>query len=79
MNIDFDELTLDEVEQIELLSGISIDQIMKRGVPKGRALKAIIFVVARRTNPDFTIEEAGKMKFDDAANLLDQANDTKKD
>lgn len=72
MEIDFDLLTLDEVEQIELISGLSIDEVMKRGKPKGRALKAVIFVMARRTNPEYTLEEAGKMKFDEAAELLNK-------
>jgi len=78
MTIDFDLLTLDEVEQIELISGLSIDAIMKRGEPKGRALKAVIFVMARRTNPEYTIEEAGKMTFEAAANLLNGEPDQKK-
>lgn len=78
MQIDFDALTLDEVEQIELISGVSIDQIMKRGTPKGRALKAIIYVVAKRTDPDYTIEQAGKLQFQEAAALLNGEPDQKK-
>ena len=32
---DFESLTLNEVEQIELITGASIDQLMDAGQPKG--------------------------------------------
>ncbi len=78
MNIDIDALTLAEVEEIELISGVSIDEILKRGTPKGRALKAIIYVFAKRTNPNYTIEEAGKLEFQEAAALLNGEAQPKK-
>jgi len=63
---DFESLTLDEVEQIELIAGTSIDQLMDAGAPKGKALKAIIFVIKKRNDPNFTLEMAGKVALKDA-------------
>lgn len=67
---DFESLTLDEVETIELLTGSSIDQIMSDGAPKGKALKAIIYIIKKRQEPDFTLEQAGKFKMADVNELL---------
>ena len=67
---DFESLTLNEVETIELFTGASIDQIMSEGQPKGKALKAIIFVIKKREDPNFTIEQAGSFKMSDVNALL---------
>jgi hypothetical protein len=42
--IDFNRMTLNEVEQIEMLTGRNIDSIMGDDAPRGRAFKAIIFI-----------------------------------
>lgn len=44
---DFESLTLNEVEQIELITGNSIDQLLDAGQAKGKALKAIIFIMKK--------------------------------
>jgi hypothetical protein len=61
MNVDINTLTLGEVAAVESLSGLAIDQLGEAGVPKGRLYAAIIFVLNKRANPDYT--------FDDAMNL----------
>lgn len=66
---DFESLTLDEVEQIELITGSSIDQILDAGQAKGKALKAIIYIMKKRQDPSFTIEQAGKIPLAEA-NLM---------
>jgi hypothetical protein len=63
---DFESLTLAEVETIELITGSSIDQLMDAGQPKGKALKAIIFVIRKRTDSNFTLEDAGKIPLREA-------------
>jgi hypothetical protein len=45
---DFESLTLNEVEQIELITGASIDQLLDAGQAKGKAMKAIIFIMKKR-------------------------------
>lgn len=71
MNPDFfSTLTLDEVETIENLSGLPMDELMQQGKLKGKALKAIIWVARKRTNPDFKMEDAGKVTFAEALDLF---------
>jgi hypothetical protein len=49
--IDFEQLTLNEVETIENLTGISIDQVVGDGTPKGKNQFWQIFELAKKT-PD---------------------------
>lgn len=72
------ELTLDEIETIELIIGRPIDDLMAEGELKGKALKAIVFVYQKKTNPAFTIEEAAKWTFSDAVNLLKRTSENPK-
>jgi hypothetical protein len=77
MTIDFDTMTLNEIEQIELLTGRSIDSIMDDGAPRGRVFKAIIYVFTKRTNPDFTFEQAGEFSMEQATALFSGDDDPK--
>ena len=74
---DFESLTLDEVEQIELIAGTSIDQLMDTGAPKGKALNAIIYIIKKRQDPNFTLEMAGKIPLKDAQNAFLGESDPK--
>lgn len=76
-NFDFESLTLNEVEQIELITGSSIDQLMDAGQPKGKALKAIIFIMKKRIEPDFTLEQAGAITMTDANKMFISDSDPK--
>lgn len=77
MIIDFDTMTLNEIEQIELLTGRSIDSIMDDGAPRGRVFKAIIFVFKKRTDPNFTFEQAGEFSMEQATALFSGDDDPK--
>jgi hypothetical protein len=77
MTIDFDTMTLNEIEQIELLTGKSIESIMDDGAPRGRVFKAIIYVFKKRTNPDFTFEQAGEFSMEQATALFSGDEDPK--
>ena len=74
---DFESLTLNEVEQIELITGASIDQLMSDGQPKGKALKAIIFTIKKRTDPSFTLEQAGAISMTEANQMFASVDDPK--
>ena len=50
VNVAIEALTLDEIETVENLTQRSIETIMNDGVPKGRTLKAILFVLQSRSN-----------------------------
>jgi hypothetical protein len=70
MAIDFNAMTLNEIEQIESLTGRNVDSIMSEDAPRGRAFKAIIFIYKKRTDPNFTFEQAGSLSLEEATNLF---------
>jgi hypothetical protein len=74
---DFESLTLNEVEQIELITGSSIDQLMDAGQAKGKAMKAIIWIMKKRTDPNFTLEQAGALSMTEANALFAGESDPK--
>ena len=74
---DFESLTLNEVEQIELITGASIDQLMDAGQPKGKAMKAIIYTIKKRTDPNFTLEQAGAVSMTEANSMFESVDDPK--
>jgi hypothetical protein len=76
-NFDFESLTLNEVEQIELITGASIDQILDAGQAKGKAMKAIIFIMKKRIDPNFTLEQAGEISMTEANSMFAGESDPK--
>jgi hypothetical protein len=74
---DFESLTLNEVEQIELITGASIDQLLDAGQAKGKAMKAIIFIMKKRIDPEFTLEQAGQISMIEANSMFSGASDPK--
>ena len=55
------DLTLDESEAFEEISGVTLDKMDT--VSQSRLIKALIFITMKRTDPTFTIEDAGKVKW----------------
>ena len=70
MNFDPDDLTLNEIEEAEELLGAPIDELLSSGSPKGRALKVIVYLLMRRTDPSITLEQAGQVKLSE----IDEGN-----
>lgn len=70
---DFDDLTIEEVEILEDITGLSIAELNpengKRPAPQGKTLRAIVYIVNHRTNPDFTIDDAGRVKVTAVADM----------
>lgn len=66
IEIDLNHLTIDEIETIEDIVDAPIDSITNPNMRKAKLLKAVGFVIKRRTNPEFRLEDAGKLrvKFD---------------
>ena len=77
-SFDFESLTLEEVELIENLVGESIDQAFGDGKPKGKALKVFTWIVMKRDNPKFTIEEASQYTLNQALSMI-QGDEAKKE
>lgn len=75
---DFDSLTLEEVELIENLSNSSIDEAFDNGKPKGKALAAFVWVVLKRDNPTYKMEDAKKISLKEALEMI-KGDDQKKE
>lgn len=61
LSIELESLTVGEIEEIEEITGYPIDKVFDGDRPRGKVLRAIGFVVKRRENPDFTLEDAGRL------------------
>lgn len=59
--VDLDALRIREIEELEEIIDGPFDQALADGRPKGKALRAIAYIVKRRENPDFTMEDAGEL------------------
>ena len=77
-SFDFESLTLEEVEVIENLTNSSIDEAFANGKPKGKALSAFVWVVLKRENPSFKIEDARKLTLKQALEMV-KGDEEKKD
>ena len=73
---DFESLTIGEVETIEHISGSPIDALMDDSSLKGKSLKAVVFIIKKRENPMFTLEDAAKLSFKEAMGILNVGDDT---
>jgi len=69
-DFDFDSMTLEEVELIENLTNSSIDEAFGNGKPRGKALSAFVWVVLKRNNPNFKMEDAKKMTLKQALDMV---------
>jgi hypothetical protein len=75
---DFESLTLEEVELIENLTNTGIDQAFADGKPKGKALAAFVWVVLKRDNPNYKMEDAKKVSLKEALVMI-KGDETKKE
>lgn len=75
---DFESLTLEEVELIENLTNSGIDEAFGNGKPKGKALAAFVWVVLKRDNPNYKMEDAKKLSLKEALGMI-QGDDSKKE
>lgn len=60
--VDLNHLTIDEIETIEDIIDAPIDSVSNPNARKAKSLRAIGFVIKRRTNPDFELKDAGRLK-----------------
>lgn len=69
MNTDktiLDVLTMDEIEQLEKLTGSSVNALFGQGEFPGRALKFLVWLLQLRSDKNAKIEDVGKMTFTEA-------------
>ena len=73
-----DDMTLDDIETIEQLTGTSIETIVGDKQPRGKVLKVLIWVMRKKTDPNFTMEQAGKIPFNEAIAMFGDGEDQEK-
>jgi hypothetical protein len=59
--IELEDLTLGEAEELETLTGVTLESIAS-GRPPVKVLTALLYLVNRRDNPDFTMDDARSIK-----------------
>lgn len=59
--LDLDNLKISEIEDIEDALGCSIETALEDGKPRGKTLRVIAWMLKRRENPSFTLEQAGDL------------------
>ncbi|WP_030244199.1 hypothetical protein [Streptomyces sp. NRRL S-350] len=62
LSIDIDSLSIEEIETIEEIIDGPLDALAQPGARKGRMMRAMAVVLKRRTDPDFSIEDAGALR-----------------
>ena len=61
IDLDLNEFSIDEAEELEQTTGIAFQEMNTRALPIA-VLRAAIWIQKRRTAPDFTLADAGKVK-----------------
>lgn len=62
IELDLDRMTLGELDTIAEVAGTEAAKAMMAGEMSPKALIAVAYVVKRRDNPEFTIEDARALK-----------------
>lgn len=59
ISIDINDMTLGELEEIEETTGLAISAL---GNGTAKAMTALIWISERRNNPEFTLDDARKVR-----------------
>lgn len=62
--VDVQQLTINDVETIEEMTGMPIDKLGDPDAPKGKLMRALAFIKARKTDPSATPESVGDLVLD---------------
>ncbi len=65
-------MTMDEMEQLEKLTGSSVTALFAKGEFPARAMKFLVWLLQLRTDKNAKIEEVGKMTFAQATNWVSE-------
>lgn len=65
VKIDPEDMTLDELEELEDRIGGSFDEAFDAGKPKVAVLKVIVWILRRRDEPALTLDDVGSVKLSD--------------
>lgn len=77
--MDIQNLTMGEITQIENLSGKAFADMSDESAQKGALLTALAFVIKKRTDPNFTFQDAQKLTMADIEDMLAPEEPEKKE
>ncbi len=72
IEFDPDDLTLGEIEDMEEAAGVSFQKLLKMFSEEDlstRAMRAVMWIMLRRDDPDYTFEDAKDLTVSDIDNL----------
>jgi hypothetical protein len=69
IKIDIEKMKLSEQEEFELLSGCALTDLGKKGLT-GRRLAALVFIFAKRVDPNVKFEECLDLDMSEVADLM---------
>ena len=68
--MDINKLTLGEMATVEKFSGQSIGALGDEDAPKSALFAALCYVIKKRENPEFTMDDANNLTMDEVTELL---------
>jgi hypothetical protein len=68
--IKIEELTLGEIEEMELMLNSGFDDALADGKPRGRALRVLFYIFKRREDASFKFEDTEKLTQKEAVDFL---------
>jgi hypothetical protein len=74
--IPLDEFTLDELEMLEQLSGMTFTEIAENS-SRPKIIKALLWISAKRLDPNAKMEDIGKLSLAEASEIMTGADDPK--
>ena len=77
LELDFDSLTLDEVEIIEEHTGKDITDLVSMDVITAKVAKVLVWIARRRNEPELTIDQCGGMTLGELTDFLGVGSDPK--
>jgi hypothetical protein len=76
--LDFESLTIGELEQIEDITGLAFSNIDWEH-PSTKVMKAMAYIAGKRSDPTFTIEDAANVKLTAFSNAVQQPKEADAD
>ena len=64
----FESLTLGEAEELEDIIGVGLDKL--EDASQIKLMRAVVFIMARRKDPEFTYEGTADMQLSDVTELM---------
>ena len=70
------DLTLDEIAEVEEESGMPLTALSDPTVPKTKLYKSLVHKIKRQDDPGFTLADAGKMTMAEMLEVIGDADPT---